>query len=211
MGPLRDVGGIAGIQHLPTPSVLQTQQACSGEVGVLGLDGRFDVGPIDATVAALRQGLGLDAAQHRRTPALPSVGVRHLTHQVFVTARTVGHQGAQVALRARGHEQGRLEAQIGCDAFLQGVDTRVVTEDVVTHLRAQHGLAHGGSGARDGVAAKVDHGRGHRQAAPQAARARGCKPMPRKLRSMACPCSLRMDSGWNCTPSIGAWLPARSR
>ena len=25
----------------------------------------------------------------------------------------------------------------------------------------------------------------------------------RKLRSKACPCSVRMDSGWNCTPCVG--------
>ena len=47
-------------------------------------------------------------------------------------------------------------------ALLQTVDGGVVAEDVVAHLRARHGLAHGRGGTGDGVAAQIDgvsHGR----------------------------------------------------
>ena len=33
----------------------------------------------------------------------------------------------------------------------------------------------------------------------------------RKFFNIAWPCSVRMDSGWNCTPSSGAFVPASSR
>jgi hypothetical protein len=52
-------------------------------------------------------------------------------------------QAAQVALRARGHEERGFLAQHLRDARLQGVDGGVVGEDVVAHLGGGHGRAHG--------------------------------------------------------------------
>jgi hypothetical protein len=100
--------------------------------------------------------LRLHAAEHRRAAAFPAVAVLHLAHDVFVAALAMAEDGAQVALRAGGHEQRRLKAQQGGDFVLQCVDARVVGKHVVAQRRRQHGRAHGGGGLRHGVAAQVD-------------------------------------------------------
>jgi hypothetical protein len=51
--------------------------------------------------------------------------------------------GAQVALRAGGHEQRGLKAQQLRDLVLQCVDARVVGKHVVAQGRRGHGGAHG--------------------------------------------------------------------
>ena len=96
-------------------------------------------------------------------------------------------QSAQVALRARRHEQCRLKTQHLGNAVLQGVDRGVIAKHIVTQRSRQHGLPHGGGGLGDRIAAQIDlH---HRT---------------RKFFSMAWPCSVRMLSGWNCTPSTAS-------
>ena len=160
-------------------------------MGVVGLHRGLDVGQRERAVGLVRKGLRLHAAEHGGAAGFVAVGVRLLADQVLVAALAVAHDRAQIALRARGHEERGLEAELAGDALLQGVDGGVVAEHVVAERRAQHRVAHGGGGAGDGVAAQID----------------GCHGVSRKLRSMACPCSERMDSGWNCTPSIrsSAW------
>ena len=59
-----------------------------------------------------------------------------------------------------GDEQaGFLAEQLG-RALLEGVDGRVVAEDVVADLGLGHRPAHPGGGLGDGVAAQVDPGHG---------------------------------------------------
>jgi len=43
--------------------------------------------------------------------------------------------------------------------LLQRIDRRIVAKNVVAQRRSQHGLAHGGGGLGDGIAAKVRHER----------------------------------------------------
>ena len=62
--------------HLAAKGVFQGQQAGAGEVHVIGLDGRGDVGQRQGAVGLMGNGLGLDAAQHRRAAALVAVGMR---------------------------------------------------------------------------------------------------------------------------------------
>ena len=74
----------------------------------------------------------------------------------------VGHLGDEVAHRPGGDEQaGLLAEQLG-GAFLEGVDGRVVAEDVVADLGLGHRPAHRRRGLGDGVAAQVDPGHGRR-------------------------------------------------
>ena len=68
--------------------------------------------------------------------------------------------GDEVAHRAGGHEQaGLLAEQLG-GAGLEGLDGRVVLEDVVADLGLGHRAAHRGRRVGDGVAAQVDEGHG---------------------------------------------------
>ena len=159
MSPGGGVMDIGGIQDLSAPGVFQAQQTGTREVGIVGFDGRFDVGPFDSSVWSLGQGLRLNAAQNGRTATFPSIGVGHLADDVFIAPVAVRHERTQIALRAAGHEQGRLKSQVRRDALLQPVDGGIVPEHIVAHFRAQHGLAHGRGRAGDRVASQVDHGR----------------------------------------------------
>ena len=144
--------------HVAVPGVFQAQQAGARKVRVVRLDGRSDVGQRHAALRVLRQGLRLHAAKHRRAAAFVAVGVRQLANDVFIAPPAVRQDAAQVALRARRHEQRRLFAGDGGDAFLQRIHRRVVAKHVVAQGRGHHGGAHGGRGLGDGVAAEVDGG-----------------------------------------------------
>ena len=155
----RQRGGLLHVvkrQQLAAQRVLQRQQPGAGKVGVVGLDGGFNLGQRQRAVRRVVQGLRLHTAQHGSTAALPAVGVRHLAHDVLVAALAVRKNSAQVALRAGGHEQRRLKPQQRRQLRLQGVDAGVVGKHVVTQRRGQHGVAHGRRGLRDGVAAQID-------------------------------------------------------
>ena len=79
----------------------------------------------------------------------------------LVAPLAVGEQGGQVALSARGEEEGGLFAGECGDVVLEAVDGGVLAVDVVADVGAGHGRAHGGGGNRDGVAAKVCVHRGN--------------------------------------------------
>ena len=98
-------------------------------------------------VGLVVQRLRLHAAEHRRAAAFPAVAMRQLADDVFVAALAMAQDGAQVALRAGGHEQRGLEAQQSRDFFLQRVDARVVAEHIITQRRCQHRRAHGAASA----------------------------------------------------------------
>src|SRR5688572_4646905 len=116
----------------------------------------------------------------------------HLADDVFVATLAMRQDGAEIALGSGGHEQRGLEAQHRGDLVLQRIDAGIVAEHVVTQRRAGHGGTHAGSRLRHRIAAKV-YGGGHGFCS-------------RKFFSIAWPCSVRMDSGWNCTPWIGSSL-----
>jgi hypothetical protein len=82
---------------------------------------------------------------------------QHLVARIgeHVQADLVGHG-------AGGHEEGGLGAQPVRHAGLEPVDGRVFPVHVVADLGLGHGSAHPVGRARDGVAAKIDHGRGAR-------------------------------------------------
>ena len=80
----------------------------------------------------------------------------------LLAAAEVGHLGDEVAHRPRGDEQaGLLAEQLG-GALLEGVDRRVVAEDVVADLGLGHRPAHRRGRVGDGVAAQVDPWHGAR-------------------------------------------------
>ncbi len=144
-------------QHLAVPGVLQGQQAGAREVGIVRFDGRGDVGQQQRAVGLLRERLRLDAAEHRGATGLVTVVVGQLADDHLVAALAVRQQRTQVALRAAGDEKPRFLAEQSGHARLQGIDRRVVAEDVIAHLGPRHGLAHGGRGPGDGIAAQIDH------------------------------------------------------
>ncbi len=186
-------GGLLDIRHrqqLAAQCVFQRQQAAAGEVRIVWFHGRFDIRQRQRSVALVFQRLWLHAAEHGRSTALPAIAMLHLPDDVLVAALAMRQHRAQVALRAGGHEQSRLEAEHSGDLLLQRVDARIVTEHVVAQRRLGHRRAHRGSRPGHRVAAQIHHVLGHVRS--------------RKLRSMACPCSVRIDSGWNCTPSMAS-------
>ena len=124
---------------------------------IVGFDGCFDVVQIHQARSILDQGLRLHTAQHGCTTAFVAVGVRQLSHDVFVTSTAVRQNATQIALCARGHEQGRFFAGQCSHAFLQGVDSRVIAKHVVSQRGRHHGLAHGGGGLRDSVTAQINN------------------------------------------------------
>ena len=80
----------------------------------------------------------------------------------LLAAAQVRHLRDEVAHRPRRDEEARLLAEQLGGAFLEGVDRRVVAEDVVADLGLGHRAAHRRRGLRDGVAAQVDQGHGRR-------------------------------------------------
>ena len=106
-------------------------------------------------VGRMVERLRLHAAEDCGAAALPSIAMRHLTHDVLVAAAAMRQDRAEIALRAGGHEERGLEAEQGRDLFLQRVDARVVAEDVVAQRRGEHGVAHRRRRLRDRVAAQV--------------------------------------------------------
>ena len=176
----RRVGHVRKRQRFAAERVFEREQARARKVRVVGLDGSSDVGERQRAVGLMLDRLRLHARQHRGAARFPSIVVRHLADDDLVAALAMAHRCDEVALRAAGHEQRRLLAEHRCDALLQRVDGRVVAEDVVTELGAHHRVAHRGGWSRDGVAAQIDNLHGLRS---------------RKFFSIACPCSLRMDSG----------------
>ena len=182
---------------MSVPRIFQTQEPRAGEVRVVGLDGALDVGQGQGAVRLLRQGLGLDAAQHSGPTAFKPVGMRKLPHQHFIAAGAVGHQCAQIALRAARHKERCLFAEQGRHALLQRIDAGVVAEHIVAHCRTGHGVAHTGGRACDRVAAQIDHvrrsrvwGRGCSGVCHTVCRRMGCRrgdqcTFCKKLRSMA--------------------------
>ena len=138
--------------------VLQHDEAGAREVGVVGLDGSRDVGNAQAAVRLRLHRLGLDGAQHGHATRLPAVGVPALAHDGLVAALAVAPQRDQVGLRAGGGEQRRLKTQQLGRMVLQCVHRRVVGKHIVAQRGLEHGLAHGGRGLGDGVAAEVGHG-----------------------------------------------------
>ena len=88
------------------------------------------------------------------------------------------HQSAKIALRPGGHKECGLFACDGRNPLLQSIDRRIVTKYIITQWGFHHGLQHGRCWLCHCVAAEVnDHDRS------------------KKFLSMACPCSVSMDSG----------------
>ena len=154
------VGGsqVVERQHLALHGVFQGQQTGTGEMEVVLLDRRFDLGQIQRAVGFTVDRLRLDGAKYGGTAALVLVGVGLLADDVLVTALAMSHQAQQVAHGAGGDEQRRREAQLIGQPGLQTVYRGVFAIHVIAQLGSHHGFAHGNSGLGDGVATQVDQG-----------------------------------------------------
>jgi hypothetical protein len=136
--------------------VLERDEPRDGEVRVVGLDRRLDLGEVERAVGEVLQRLRLDRAQHRRPARLVAVGMRLLAHDDFLAALAMRHHRGEVRLRAGGKEEPRLHAEALGGDLVQAIDGGIVAEDVVADLGLGHGAAHGLGGLGDGVAAQVD-------------------------------------------------------
>jgi hypothetical protein len=163
-------------QDATTVGVLHHHQPRAREVRIIGLDGAADVFQRERAIRLVRQGLRLDAAEHRHAARLPAVGVPELANDGLVAAPAMPHQSGEVRLRAARQEKRGLETEPLCCARLQGVDRGVIAVDVVAHLGIGHGAAHLRRGPRDGIAAEITHVRGN--LVRGASRLHGTTPMP---------------------------------
>ena len=142
--------------------VLEGDQAADRLVRVGRVaEGGLDLGEVHGAVRVVREGADARADDDRVTGRLVDDQVVLAPGDRLLATGEVGHLGDEVAHRAARHEQpGLLAEQLG-RALLEGVDRRVVAEDVVADLGIGHRPAHRGRGEGDGVAAEVDpwHGR----------------------------------------------------
>ena len=143
-------------QHFAAPCIFQSHEFGDGKVGVVGFDGGLNVGQGQAAIGLLRERLRLNAAKHGCAATLPTITVGHLTHNKFIAALAIGQQATQIALRARGHEQGRLKAQHLGNFVLKFIHAGIVTEHVVAHQSLRHGFTHARCWTRNGIAAQID-------------------------------------------------------
>ena len=125
-------------------------------------EGGVDLGRVHRAVGPVLEGADARADDHRMAGRLVDDEVVLAAGDRLLAAREVGHLGDEVAHRAAGHEQAGFLAEQLRGAFLEGVDRRVVAEDVVADLGVGHRPAHGRRRVGDGVAAEVDPGHGGR-------------------------------------------------
>ncbi len=161
-GDRGDLGGIGRgerLTHRMGVGVLDGDEPCDRFVRVARVaEGGLDLGRIDGPVRAILEGSHAGADDDRVAGGLVDDHVMLSTGDRLLAAGEVGHLGDEVAHRAAGDEQaGFLAEQVG-RAFLQGVDRRVVAEDVITQLGLGHRATHRRRWMGDGVAAQVDPG-----------------------------------------------------
>ena len=159
-----DLAGVVGRQrlaHRVGVGVLDGDQAGDRLVRVGRVaEGGVDVGRVDRAVRPVLERADARPDDDRVAGRLVDDHVVLAAGDRLLAAREVGHLGDEVAHRPRGDEQaGFLAEQLG-GAFLEGVDRRVVAEDVVADLGLGHRPAHRRRGVGDGVAAQVDPGHG---------------------------------------------------
>ena len=143
--------------------VLDGDQAADRFVRVVRVtERRLDLGRVDRPVRAVVQGADARSDDDRVTGRLVDDEVVLAAGDRLLAAREVGHLGDQVAHRPRRDEQAGFLAEQLRRALLEGVDGRVVAEDVVADLGLGHRPPHRRGGLGDGVAAQVDPGHGGR-------------------------------------------------
>ena len=143
-------------QHLARLGVLQAQEPGAREMEVVRLHGLSHLVQVQRAIVLKIQGLRLDAAQHRCAAALCPVAMGTLPGDVFVAALAVAEQGEKISLGAGGDEQGRFLAEHFPRQPFETVDRGIFAVNVIANFRIGHGLAHGGGGLGDRVAAQVD-------------------------------------------------------
>ena len=144
---LRDGAGVLGgerLAHRVGVGVLDRDQAADRLVRVRRVaEGLIDLGGVHGAVGPVLERADARPDDHGMTGGLVDDEMVLAAGDRLLTAREVGHLGDEVAHRAaRDEEAGLLAEQLG-GALLEGVDRRVVTEDVVTELRVGHRPAHG--------------------------------------------------------------------
>ena len=161
-----DLAGVLGRQwlaHRMGVGVLDGDQARDrlvdiGRVAERGLD----LGRVDRAIRPVVERSDARADDDRVTGGLVEDHVVLAAGDGLLAAAEVGHLGDEVAHRPRRDEEARfLAEQLGC-AFLEGVDRRVVAEDVVAEFGLGHRPEHGRGRVGDRVAAQVDPWHGAR-------------------------------------------------
>src|SRR5215468_3739819 len=135
--------------------VLQADQAGGRDVDVGGANVLLHLGRGEKTT--LRgYGHGLHAAEHRRARSLVVEDVGVAVEDDLLAVAGLGEHGDEIALRARGDEEGGLLARPAGRLFLQPPNGGIFLPHVVTHLGPGHRLSHGRGRKGQGVGAQID-------------------------------------------------------
>ncbi len=135
--------------------VFEADEGGLGAVVDLRADGGGDDGPgEDAAFGG--DGAALAAGEGGGHGHLPVEDVGAGLADDLLAVLGVDADGDLVAHGAGGDEDGGLFAEDGGGRLFELIDGGVFAVDVVADLGGGHGLAHGGGGAGDGVAAEVD-------------------------------------------------------
>ena len=123
---------------------------------IVRLDRLRDALERDSAARIVLERLRLNAAEHCGAPLLIFVRVSILSHEKFIAASAVRHQGRQIALRpGREEQRARKPEALGNDR-LQAIDGRIVSVHVIAHFGSGHRRSHARGGLRDRVAAQID-------------------------------------------------------
>src|SRR5579871_4269368 len=152
----RHLAQVFARQHTTADRILERQEARRGEMHIVGLDRARDSCERESAVRLVLDRLRLDAAEHCGSALLEAIGMCFLTHEVLITPGAMRHESGQVALRAGGKEQSRLEAEPVGNAALQTVHRGIIAIDVIPDLRGGHGGPHADRGTSDGIAAQIN-------------------------------------------------------
>ena len=138
----------------PIVGVLGHQQAGSGVVGIVMLDGGMDIVRVELPAFSIQQA-DRAAGDGRPRTGFVEVDVALAVGDDLITRIRMDADRGLVRHRARRYEaRGFLSEQIG-HAILQGDHGRLVPQYVVAEFGVDHGLFHGVGGKGDGVAAEI--------------------------------------------------------
>ena len=136
---------VLGVQHSAAAPVLRILQAYQGRpwlVDVVRPYRRLHCVRVQPSLRIVGHCTHVDSTQRREAAHLVVEYVRLRAHYGLVAALAVGQPRDQVGHRPACHVDSRLFTQPFCGHCLQLVHGRVLSKDVVAHLRLGDGFAH---------------------------------------------------------------------
>jgi len=164
MGPVGDILHVFLGKDPATCTIVRVFEADHGRRGtmhVLGVECRFDQGPVQQSVGRFHA-CHKQPAQRRWRPGFVTVDMRPVLQDDLVTRPGLRPQSQLVPHRPARYVQGRFLAQQVGHHRLQTIDRRIIAKNIIPDVGLHHGLEHIRRGTRHGVASHVDQRFGFR-------------------------------------------------